>query len=439
MNNDNFSEKYNSVVSSLNNALDNGKDITTEIGNIVFDLYLSDKISNIAGFTALIDFVNDHKDAFEDGKADSLISSFKDSIVSILNNDFVNDNFENIMNSELLQKTIISSADEEVLRHLFKKSKQASDKGQITTEQYNKLFEKFGVRGIDVTVEKLDTLSNEQLEEAYKKARDDRQKIADKIDEKNIQNLNATIDEFKQDHPKTKIDLDKETILEKVDDLDLNGDVDKKVIINFVIDPEVGERRTTPVTSLSKDRFMNLRKTLRKYMNWLQEKNLKVEDEVLVNENGEKQTVVHVRNGEVYNITLSCSNLAKDAINKGVDKLKKAKKWTENMTGGFKETLKRIKERHQARKEIVKEKAKKAFAPVVDVTGKAAEKLAKSAAQFSEKAYDKAEEMRTTSEPKLQEAREKLERLKNKQGTAVAGEQVTFSGPPQAQTSGMSM
>lgn len=345
-----------------------------------------------------------------------------DDINEIFTSDKVAASLGDILDSEYVSIAIYSAY------HDFLKNNPGKDKDDVITNECIRMLKN---KGINISLE---TLSDEELSNKYAKAVADKKQIGETIDVLTAQNLRDAIQEHKENGPKRKTNIAEEKIMEKVDDLGLSSE-DKKIVINFVVDPSVGERKTTPITSLSKNKFRLLRNTITKYLKWLEEKNLKVEPEEIINDKGEKQTVVYIKNGEIFNITLSCTNLVKEGINKGVEKMKKAKDNIEDTRGGIKNTLNKIFERKKLRKEFLKNKLKQKFAPVADYAGVVAEKLSKKADDFGHKAYDRADEMKNAEVIDLQE---RLERLKKKNGVAVGGNTVEFMGPPENQA-GMSI
>lgn len=345
-----------------------------------------------------------------------------DDINEIFTSDKVAASLGDILDSEYVSIAIYSAY------HDFLKNNPGKDKDDVITNECIRMLKN---KGINISLE---TLSDEELSNKYAKAVADKKQIGETIDALTAQNLRDAIQEHKENGPKRKTNIAEEKIMEKVDYLGLSSE-DKKIVINFVVDPSVGERKTTPITSLSKNKFRLLRNTITKYLKWLEEKNLKVEPEEIINDKGEKQTVVYIKNGEIFNITLSCTNLVKEGINKGVEKMKKAKDNIEDTRGGIKNTLNKIFERKKLRKEFLKNKLKQKFAPVADYAGVVAEKLSKKADDFGHKAYDRADEMKNAEVIDLQE---RLERLKKKNGVAVGGNTVEFMGPPENQA-GMSI
>ena len=280
----------------------------------------------------------------------------------------------------------------------------------------------------DINGKIVKTCEDKILEKKYVQADGaEKEQIGKQIDARTKQNLKDAIKDYKDANLTRKINIPEEGIMKKTDNLELSTE-DKKIVINFVVDPSIGQRKTTPIISMPKNKFRTLRNTVTKYLKWLEVRNYKVEPGELINSNGKKQTVVYIKHGEIFNITLSCTNLVKDAINKGVTRMNKAKKWLEDTNLGPKKTISKISERRKLKKELRNAKLKQSFAPVVDYASVVADKLSKKAEKFSASAHEKTEEMRAAP---VDDIKESLDNLKKKRGVAVSGDKLELIAPPE--------
>lgn len=255
----------------------------------------------------------------------------------------------------------------------------------------------------------------------------EKEQIGKQIDARTKQNLKGTIKDYKDANPKRSVNIPEEKIMKKTNDLGLSTE-DKKIVINFVVDPSVGQIKTTPLISIPKSKYRTLRNTITKYLKWLANKNYKVEPEDLKNSKGEKQDVVYIKHGEIFNITLSCTSLVKEAINKGVSRIKKARKWIEDTNEGIKKTVSKISERRKEKRAARNAKLKNAFASVIDFAGDVAENLSDRLEDLSIIEHEKAEEMKATP---VDDIKERLDDLKKKRGVAVSGDKLELIAPPE--------
>ncbi len=415
-------EKCNIITNKLRNLNDDSN---------LYDMYYDDVIDatlenisvSIAVYVAYYNFLKDHPEKDAEGK---ILNKCKEALEKNLNADFVKNNLQMILENHEFLNVILETAKEQTIHELYRESEFAHRIGNLETRDFNALTSKLRNEGINVS--SIALISDKGLTEKYVQATDDEKELIGKqIDDITAQNLTNTIQDYKDDNPKRKINIPEEDIMKKTDDLELSTE-DKKIVINFVVDPSIGQRKTTPIISMPKNKFRTLRNTVTKYLKWLEEKNYKVESGELVNSNGEKQTVVYIKHGEIFNITLSCTNIVKDAINKGVKRINKAKKWLEDTSLGPKKTISKISERRKAKKELRNAKLKQGFAPVVDYASVVADKLSKKAKKFSTEAHEKAEEMRAIP---VDDLKEKLNDLKKKRGVATGGATVELIDPPE--------
>ena len=354
---------------------------------------LAAKADDVYGTIGVLGAYHDHLN----GKSDLYAGFCYNSIAKLINdNKLLDGDFDTIKDDPTLTDLILRACPDETIIEFLGQAR----KRKLKDPSYNEIFEKvkseFESRGLTI----------DMAPERYTVVNEEKKNVSSQVDDINREEFRKTVDEYTGDSDKTIL-VDENTVIKRANK-QVSSDGSKKVIMTFTIDPSMKEHKrvNSPIaTSLAKGRLHKLYKAMDRYMKWLEKTDLKIETKEVIGEDGRKVTNVHIKSGKVYNLTATCKNKTKEAINRHARVIEKARKRCGDLRKGIAKGLKKI---------IGEDK----MAKVANAAGNVASKVSENAKDFATRTYEKVDKMLVGSPDTLERMKEK--RVVGKSGAPVA-------------------